>query len=105
MDTLPLPPRPRIEQYRKRAKELVMAAASDESDAVRSWATRWLDALARHLELEITPFVRDSIHRAVRRIERRVRERRIDGSGRRNLSLADAQAVIAQAHGFANWMA
>lgn len=105
MDTLPLPPRPRLEQYRKRAKELVTAATSKEPDAVRTWATRWLEALARHLEFEITPFVRDSIERAVRHIERRVREWRIDSSARPNLSLADAQAVIAQAHGFANWTA
>jgi hypothetical protein len=105
MNTLPLPPRPSLEQYRKRAKELVTAAASNEPDAVRDWGTRWLDALARHLELDITPFVRDSMHGAVRHIERRVRERRIDGSDGRSLSLGDAQAVIAQAHGFTNWAA
>src|SRR5215217_1244193 len=105
MDTLPLPPRPRLEQYQKRAKELVTAAASHEPNAVRNWATRWLEALGRHLHLEITPFVRDSMHRAVRHIEGRVRERGMDGSAGRNLSLADAQAVIAQAHGFATWTA
>jgi len=105
MDTLPLPPRPRLEQYRKPAKELVTAAASNDPDAVRSWATQWLEALARHLELEITPFVRGSIQRAVRDIEWRIRERRVEGSPGPDLSLADAQFLIAQAHGFANWTA
>ena len=47
MDTLPLPPRPDLEQYRKRAKELVKAAGSTDDDAVRAWATEWLETLAR----------------------------------------------------------
>ena len=39
VDTLPLPPRPDLSQYKKRAKDLVKAATSTEPDAVHAWAT------------------------------------------------------------------
>src|SRR5687767_7513971 len=45
-DAIPLPPRPALEQYRKRAKGLVKACKSDDPDAVRAWAREWLEALA-----------------------------------------------------------
>jgi len=47
MDTLPLPPRPDIEQYRKRAKSLVAAGNSGDPNAVKQWATDWLTTLTR----------------------------------------------------------
>jgi hypothetical protein len=96
MDTLPLPPRPDLAQYRKRAKALVVAAHSADPDAVRTWAREWLDALVKLLNVEITAFVRDSIDRAVSHIEKRVR-------ATRDLALSDAQFLIAEAHGFATW--
>ena len=39
-DALPLPQRPKLEQYRKLAKELVRAARVSE-DAIRDWASHW----------------------------------------------------------------
>ena len=63
MDTLPLPPRPHLAQYRKRAKELVEAAAGPENDAVRHWATGWLEALARLRGGPGTPSVQESLER------------------------------------------
>jgi ankyrin repeat protein len=99
MDTLPLPPRPNLDQYRKRAKELVGAARSREEGAVRAWAADWLGALASSLGVAVTPFVRNSMQRAVDAIETRVRER----MSRDGLTLADAQFLIAQAHSFENW--
>jgi hypothetical protein len=68
MDTLPLPPRPDIEQYRKRAKSLVHAANSGDPGAVKQWATDWLKALTRLLDVEITPFIQGSFDRAVERL-------------------------------------
>jgi ankyrin repeat protein len=99
MDTLPLPPRPDLAQYRKRAKDLVKAAGSTEPDAVRAWATEWLDALARLRGQTVTPFVQESLDRVVERIEQQVRERPANGT----FTLAEAQYLIARAHSFASW--
>ena len=102
MDTLPLPPSPSLEQYKKRAKALVDAARSTDPSAVRDWARQWLESLAASLGASISPFVRDSIGRAVEHIESRVNER--GGSAPAKLFLlADAQHLIAGAHGFATW--
>ena len=99
MDTLPLPPRPDLEQYRKRAKSLVAAGNSGDPNAVKQWATDWLTALARLRGVEVTPFVRDSFDRAVEGLEKEVASRRASGA----FALADAQHVIAQAHSYENW--
>jgi len=99
MDTLPLPPSPSLEQYRKRAKALVTAAESADPSAVREWARKWLESLASSLGADITPFVRDSIDRAVAHIETRVRDRRAS----KPFVLADAQHFIAEAHGYESW--
>src|SRR5215207_4764596 len=103
MDVLPLPPRPSLEQYRKRAKDLVTACKSSDDGAVRAWATAWLEALATRHDEPITPFVRGSIDRATAEIARRVHEQRT--SGDRAFGLSDAQFLIARAHGFAGWSA
>jgi hypothetical protein len=97
MDTLPLPPRPDLAQYRKRAKDLVRAANSTEHDAVRAWATEWLRSLARLRQVTISPFVQGSFDRAVERIEQRIHQ----AGGR--FTLAEAQFLIARVHGFASW--
>src|SRR5688572_2560668 len=99
MDVLPLPPRPDLSQYEKRAKELVVAAGSADPGAVHGWATEWLETLARLRGVSITPFVRHSFDRAVSALEDRVRK------SPRPLALADAQFLIARAHGFESWPA
>src|SRR5262245_10215603 len=98
MDTVPLPPHPDLAQYKKRAKNLVRAAKSNEPDAVRVWATEWLEALARLWGEAPSPFVRASLGRAVDTIEKGVRERS-------QFTLADAQFLVARAHGFDGWAA
>ncbi len=104
MDILPLPPRPNLEQYRKRAKDLVTATRSDDESAVRSWAADWLSALAKSLNVTFIPFVQQSLDRAIATIEARVRDRTIDPrSEHERFTLADAHILIAQAHGFQNW--
>lgn len=100
MDTLPLPPHPDLAQYRKRAKDLVTAANARNDDAVRAWAKKWLESLARLLKVEITPPYRAALERAIDVLETRVREATTNGS---EFSLASAQFVIATAHGFENW--
>ncbi len=99
MDTLPLPPSPSLEQYKKRAKALVNAAESAGPSAVREWARKWLESLASSLGADITPFVSASIDRAVAHIEARVRDR----PASKPFLLADAQHLIAEAHGYESW--
>jgi ankyrin repeat protein len=96
MDTLPLPARPSLDHYRKRAKELVSAARSGGETTVRAWADDWLHALASSLDVTVTPFVQHSMDRAIAAIEARVREST-------SFALSDAQFLIAQAHGFESW--
>lgn len=101
MDTLPLPPRPDLEQYRKRAKALVTAANSGDSNAVKQWATDWLDALTKLLGVEITPFVQHSFDRAVEGLEKDVASRVAKNESA--FTLADAQHLIAQTHSYDTW--
>lgn len=104
MDTLPLPPRPNLAQYRKRAKDLVTAARSTDPGAIRSWASEWLEALARLLAYATTPFVQSSIDRAMGLIEEQVRTKvGVSSATGEGFTLSDAQFFIANAHGFANW--
>ena len=99
MDVLPLPPRPDLSQYEKRARDLVAAAGSFDPGAVHGWSTEWLETLAGLLGVSLTPFVRHSFDRAVGAIEDGVRE------SPRPFALADARALIARAHGFESWAA
>jgi ankyrin repeat protein len=101
---LPLPPRPDIDHYRKRAKDLVRAARSTDDGAVRAWAAGWHRALATSLGGDVTPFVAGSMTRALTAIADQVRAQqdpaRTSSSG---FALADAQLLIARAHGFESW--
>ncbi len=103
MDTLALPPHPDLEQYKRRAKELVKACRSGDPGAVRAWATEWLDTLVRLHGVAITSFVRRSFDRAVDQIETEVRERLATANDGAGCTLVDAQRLIARAHGFATW--
>jgi hypothetical protein len=101
MDTLPIPSRPNLEQYRKRAKNLVALARRRDPVTLHEWTTDWLLTIAKLMGVEITEFVQNSFDRAVEQVEKRVAEANIKAGGK--LSLADAQWIIAQAHGFENW--
>ncbi len=54
-DALPLPPHPNLEQYKKRAKDLLKASQSPDPTAIRTWAAQWIDSLVRLSALTITP--------------------------------------------------
>src|SRR2546425_8464703 len=111
MDALPLSPRPNLEQYKKRAKDLVKACKSRDQGAIRAWATAWIETLVRLHALTIghpgadDPERRDPIDRAAAWIEERLREGKLARSGTRSaiVTLADAQFFIARAHGFESW--
>lgn len=102
-DALPLPPRPNLEQYRKIARDLQHACNSPNAGAVRDWAARWVEAIARLRGVEITPEVQSQIGAEADRMAHRWRkfvekERRVE-----KYALADAQFFVARGHGFASW--
>lgn len=100
-DALPLPPRSRLEQYKKLAKELV---ETSDATAMQQWATRWLKSLAKAMNKDASePEVRELINGGVRWLDRAwkqvLKEKKREGPG----TLTDAQFLIARAHGFESW--
>lgn len=81
-DALPLPPHPSLEQYKKRAKDLVKAARSGDADAIRVWAADWLGKRGD----EVAEYGR---------------ARLMGDEGA--CTLTQSQFVIARSHGFASW--
>ena len=95
-DAVPLPPHPDLEQYRTRAKELAKAARAGEG-AIRAWAAQWVETLLA-LQPDLPDFARTDAGRRIGQVTDFARDRlAADGS------LAQAQFVIARAHGFASW--
>src|SRR5215475_3984174 len=94
-DVLPLPPRPRLERYRKLAKELVKACKSGDENAIAEWTNQWVETLARlaNRKPTLTQKTRDA-----NRTESFAREKLAT-----SCALADAQFVIARSHGFESW--
>ena len=92
-DALPLPPRPNLEQYRKLAKDLVNAC---QSGFIAAWADRWMASLLTNRE-------RKSVDRAATQVEE-FAVKTLTRAERRCV-LADAQFVLARAHGFLSWPA
>ncbi len=74
-DLTPLPARPRLEQYRKQAKDFVKLGKSSDSQAVQR-IEKWHPRAGRLL---------------------------ISGTLSANFTLSDAQLVIAREHGFDSW--
>src|SRR5687768_2584881 len=97
-DVLPLPPHPDLEQYRKRAKDLVKACHSGDADAYRIWAARWITAL-NELQTNRERAEPREVDRAAGQVAEFAREQLV----RSKCALTSAQFVIARAHGFASW--
>jgi ankyrin repeat protein len=103
-DAFPLPPHPDLDQYKKRAKELVRASRSGDAAAVKQWANNWLEALARAQGREITPQLRAGISRRGKRVSEFL-QRHLAAKDRTfaQCTLSDAQFIIARSHGFPSW--
>src|SRR5579872_639672 len=101
-DALPLPLRPNLEQYKKRAKDLLNACKSGESQAIRAWADRWVHMLVRLSNLTITPALPVRIERWIDQLDEFARGK-LKPSGVDRCLLSEAQFVIARAHGFESW--
>lgn len=101
-DALPLPPRPNLEQYKSRAKELLKAARSPSSHAIRDWTEDWLNAL---VALGVTFDGDGTRTRFEDEVEYVAAFLRLElvGTSEKQASLMDAQFAIARLHGFASW--
>jgi hypothetical protein len=93
-EAIPLPPRPDIEQYKKRAKALVDAVESGDPSAIRGWAEDWLESLSKHVREE--GFHERWVNHEAERLVKEVGERQIH-------LLAESQLYIAHIHGFDSW--
>ena len=101
--TLPLPPRPDLEQYRTLAKELVRACAAGPSapSPIRAWAEGWLEGLRRASGEPDSDGARRELHSAARQVTE-FATAKLTG-GKRRCALSDAQFVLARSHGFDGW--
>lgn len=97
-DVLPLPRRPNLEHYRKRAKDLARACRSGDR-AIDAWAQEWVENGLAVATSEIPDSERRGAMGRARQIAEFARER----LRARDCSLSQAQLVVARAHGFASW--
>jgi len=109
MYVLPLPPRPNLDQYKKRAKELVKVCKSGDRQSLRDWTSQWLNEL---VQLQHNAAARKGYRPyAPGELESRIgstAERLADhlqkkGASGQTCTLAKAQFAIAREHGFASW--
>jgi len=102
-DAQPLAPRPDLEHYKRLARDFQRACKSCRPSAIRDWAVRWLETIARLHAVEITGDVRGRLDHEAQRIEHRWLKfkRRHDRAAR--CLLADAQFFVALEHGFTSW--
>src|SRR5262245_30026906 len=97
-DALPLPLRPNLEQYKKLSKELLKTAKSGDPEALRAWATRWIERLVKLSGLKITPGMPVAIEHWARQVDEFARRKFAE-----KCALTEAQFVIARASGFESW--
>jgi ankyrin repeat protein len=97
-DALPLPPQPSLEQYKKRAKDLLKASQSPYPAAIRTWAAGWIDSLLRLSGLTLTPRLPVRIQHWTEQLDSFARQKLSE-----DRTLSAAQFVIARAHGFESW--
>jgi hypothetical protein len=103
-EALPLPSRPSVEHYRKLAKDLVKSCRSGDPAAIAAWASRWIESLAGHQAAREALRDRTEIEARSNQLDRFARTTLTSGGGSASRCvLADAQFVIARAHGFLSW--
>jgi Ankyrin repeats (3 copies) len=94
-DAVPLPPRPSLEAYKKRAKDLVKAANSPASAVLSGWSKNWIETLTQLTDTSSSL----SADSWITRFEQFVNSQKSSGK----LSLTKAQFILARAHGFESW--
>src|SRR5262252_2837470 len=108
-DALPLPPRPSLEHYKKRAKDLVKICKSGDRDALRAWAAEWIGTLVKLYDLDISlpreghrAYTPAEINYRIDQTVQRITKNMIataDGSDPA-CTLTKAQFALAREHGF-----
>ena len=58
MDTLPMPSRPDLAQYVKRAEDLVNSAQSENTSALKEFCNDWFDEIVRLSDPRSRPLAR-----------------------------------------------
>jgi ankyrin repeat protein len=101
-DALPLPPCPKLEQYKKLAKDFREACQAGDRGAIRAWAAGWAETLVRLQGRAITPKVRREIGWDTERVLRQW-HRTQTSNEHAGHTLADARFFVARCHGFASW--
>jgi hypothetical protein len=104
---IPLPARPRLDFYKKLAKELLHAASDTSAEeAVRAWAVRWLEGSGWFREAKQSAAVivgeRNPLMLRAEWVESRWRELRKTKGASAPL-LAEAHFFLAREHGFLSW--
>jgi ankyrin repeat protein len=103
-DALPLPSRPSVEQYKKLAKDLVKSCRSGDPAAIGVWASQWIEALAAHQREPDALRDGTEMNARANQVGQFARTKLSGGEGASSRCvLADAQFVIARAHGFLSW--
>jgi ankyrin repeat protein len=102
-DALSLPSRPNLEQYKKLAKDLQSACKSGDADAIREWAARWAETLARLRGLATAPKAQREIRGDIYRVERLWHRHQKSNKPMAQCTLAGAQFFVARCHGFTSW--
>ncbi len=97
-DALPLPLRSDLNQYKKRAKDLLKASQSSDPVAIPAWAAEWIASLVRLSNLTINPQLPVRVEHWTNELEDFARDKLSQDS-----TLAAAQFVIARAQGFESW--
>jgi ankyrin repeat protein len=95
-DAIPLPSRPDLEQYKKLARDLQVACRSSDADAVRMWATHWLERTAY-------PATARERNREVQRMLERWEKLKKANEHLAACKLAGTQLFLAREHGFKSW--
>jgi ankyrin repeat protein len=93
-DALPIPPRPNLDHYKKRAKDLLKAFRSFNAEMLHACCADWLNSLVRLSSVTST----ESLDQSIAALENFARTKLSQAS-----SLSAAQFVIARAHGFESW--
>src|SRR5437868_1585478 len=101
-NALPLPPRPNLEQYKKLARDFRDACKSSDPGAIRQWAARWVETLARLHGAANWQAARGR-DAEPERIERRWNELKENTEHLGKCMLTGAQFFIAREHGFTSW--
>lgn len=99
-DALPLPAHPSLEQYKKLAKDLVIAAYSDDPAVLKTWARTWIESIVRLANLSITPQLPVNVDQWTQQIESFARAQK---NSAEKFAVTRAQFVLARAHGFESW--